>query len=61
MLFSRLHQRSEVVGRSLDLVHIYLDSEGQVIGVPPHFLRLLPDEPAATDGDGVHVTAQAHR
>ncbi|MGH3755155.1 MAG: hypothetical protein ACRDRP_21175 [Pseudonocardiaceae bacterium] len=60
-LFSRLHQRGEVVGRSLDLAHIYLGSEGQVIGVLSRLLCLLPDEPAPTDGDGAHVTAQAHR
>ena len=61
VLFSRLHQRGEAVGRSLDLVHIYLGSEGPVIGVSPHFLLLLPDESAPKDGDGAHVTAQAHR
>lgn len=44
-LFSRLHQRGEVVGRSLDLIYICLDGEGQVIGMPPRLLRLLPDEP----------------
>ena len=44
-LFSWLYQRGEVVGRSRDLVYICLDGEGQVIGVPPQVLRLLPDEP----------------
>ncbi|MGH3921632.1 MAG: hypothetical protein ACRDTT_01945 [Pseudonocardiaceae bacterium] len=52
-MFSRLHQRGEVVGWSLDLVYIYLDGEGQVIGVPPQLLRLLPDEPdGCPKGDG---------
>lgn len=36
VLFSRIYQRGEVVGRGIDLVYIYLDGEGQVIGVPTH-------------------------
>ncbi|HEX5346433.1 MAG TPA: hypothetical protein VFW64_04930 [Pseudonocardiaceae bacterium] len=43
-LFSRLHQRGEVVGRGLDLIYIRFDGEGQVIGVRPHLLRVLTAE-----------------
>ncbi len=43
-LFSRLHRRGEVVGRSLDLIYIRFDGEGRVIGVRPHLVRVLPAE-----------------
>ena len=46
-LFSRLHQRGEVVGRSLDLIYIRFDGEGQVIGLRPHLVRVLN---AVSDG-----------
>lgn len=44
MLSSRLHQHGQVVGRSLDSFYV-LFTDNQVIGLPPHLLRLLPDEP----------------
>ncbi|HEX5348370.1 MAG TPA: hypothetical protein VFW64_14895 [Pseudonocardiaceae bacterium] len=43
-LFSRLHQRGEVVGRSLDLIYIRFDGEGQVIGMRPRLLCVLSTE-----------------
>lgn len=42
-LFSRLHQRGEVVGRSLDLIYVLL-GEGHVIGLRPHLVRVLDAE-----------------
>jgi hypothetical protein len=51
-LFSRLHQRGEVVGRSLDLIYIRFDGEGQVIGLRPHLVRVLN---AVSDGADSHL------
>ncbi|MDQ2788292.1 MAG: hypothetical protein M3Y73_00750, partial [Actinomycetota bacterium] len=44
-LFSRLHQRGEVVGRGPDLVYVRFHGEGQVISVPPCLLRVLDTAP----------------
>jgi hypothetical protein len=44
-LFSRLHQRGQVVGRGPDVLYVRFQGEGQLISVPPQLLRLLPDEP----------------
>ncbi|MGH3533192.1 MAG: hypothetical protein ACRDS0_09655 [Pseudonocardiaceae bacterium] len=44
-LFSRLHQRGEVLGRGPDQVYVRFAGEGQLISVPPQLLRLLPDAP----------------
>ncbi|MDQ2792141.1 MAG: hypothetical protein M3Y73_21470 [Actinomycetota bacterium] len=43
-LFSRLHQRGEVLGRGPDQLYVRFAGEGQLISVPPRLLRLLPDE-----------------
>ena len=47
-LFSRLHQQGEVLGRGPDVLYVRFEGEGQLIGVPPPLVRLLPDAP----GDG---------
>lgn len=44
-LFSRLHQRGQVLGRGPDVLYVRFQGEGQLISVPPHLLRLLPDGP----------------
>ena len=44
-LFSRLHQRGQVVGRSHTLLYMRFADTGQLIGVPSQLLRLLPDKP----------------
>ncbi|MGH3926919.1 MAG: hypothetical protein ACRDTT_29305 [Pseudonocardiaceae bacterium] len=42
-LFSRLHQRGEVVGRGPDVLYIRFEGEGQLISVLPRLVRLLPN------------------
>ncbi|MGH3767072.1 MAG: hypothetical protein ACRDTX_18270 [Pseudonocardiaceae bacterium] len=44
-LFSRLHKRGEVLGRGPDVLYVRFEGEGQLIGVSPQLVRLLPDEP----------------
>jgi hypothetical protein len=44
-LFSRLHQRGEVLGRGPDVLYVRFEGEGQLIGVPPPLVRLLSDAP----------------
>ncbi|MGH3548349.1 MAG: hypothetical protein ACRDQU_09610 [Pseudonocardiaceae bacterium] len=44
-LFSRLHQRGQVLGRGPDVLYVRFAGEGQLIGVAPQLVRLLPDEP----------------
>ena len=44
-LFSRLHQRGEVLGRGPDVLYVRFEGEGQLIGVAPPLVRLLPDPP----------------
>jgi hypothetical protein len=44
-LFSRLRQRGEVVGKGPDLLYVRFAGEGQVIGVPPHLVRVLDTAP----------------
>jgi len=44
-LFSRLHQRGEVVGRGPGVLYVRFQGEGQLISVSSQFVRLLPDEP----------------
>lgn len=44
-LFSRLHQRGEVLGRGPDVLHVRFAGEGQLIGVAPPLVRLLPEGP----------------
>ncbi|MGH3711252.1 MAG: hypothetical protein ACRDRQ_24800 [Pseudonocardiaceae bacterium] len=45
-LFSRLHQRGEVLGRGPGVLYVRFQDEGQLISVPPQLVRLLPEEPA---------------
>ncbi|MGH3840705.1 MAG: hypothetical protein ACRDS0_04535 [Pseudonocardiaceae bacterium] len=40
-LFSRLHQRGQVVGRGTHLVYVRLDHGGQLIALRPHHLRIV--------------------
>ncbi|MGH3767270.1 MAG: hypothetical protein ACRDTX_19290 [Pseudonocardiaceae bacterium] len=40
-LFSRLHQRGQVVGRGTHLVCVRLDHGGQLIALRPHHLRIV--------------------
>ncbi len=47
MLPARLHQRGQVVGRSLDSLYVCF-SDNVLLSLPSHVLRLLPDAP----GDG---------
>jgi hypothetical protein len=42
-LFSRLHQRGQVLGRGSDVLYVRFEDEGQLIGVAPQLVRLLPD------------------
>jgi hypothetical protein len=44
-LFSQLHQRGEVVGRSEHLLYVRFDGTAHLVGVAPQLLRLVPDEP----------------
>jgi hypothetical protein len=44
-LFSRLHQRGEVLGRGPDQLYVRFAGQGQLISVPPQLLRLLPNAP----------------
>lgn len=44
-LFSRLDQRGEVLGRGPDVLYVRFEGEGQLIGVAPALVRLLPDAP----------------
>jgi hypothetical protein len=44
-LFSRLHQRGQVLGRGPDVLYVRFEGEGQLIGVAPQLVRLLPDAP----------------
>jgi hypothetical protein len=44
-LFSRLRQCGEVLGRGPDQLYVRFAGEGQLIGLPPHVLRLLPGAP----------------
>lgn len=44
-LFSRLHQRGQVLGRGPDVLYVRFEGEGQLIGVSPALVRLLPEGP----------------
>jgi hypothetical protein len=44
VLPSRLHQQGHVVGESLDSLYVCF-RDNQVVGLPPHLVRLLPDIP----------------
>jgi hypothetical protein len=44
-LSSRLHQRGQVLGRGPDQLYVRFEGEGQLIGVSPPLVRLLPDAP----------------
>jgi hypothetical protein len=50
VLFSQLHQRGEVVGRSEHLLYVRFDGTAHLVGVAPQLLRLLPDEPGGYQG-----------
>lgn len=44
-LFSRPHQRGEVVGRGPDVLYVRFEGQGgRLVSVPPQLVRLLPDE-----------------
>ena len=45
-LFSRPHQRGEVVGRGPDVLYVcFAGLGGRLVSVPPQLVRLLTDEP----------------
>jgi len=44
-LFSRLHQRGQVLGRGPRELYVCFQGEGQLIGLSPQLVRLLPDAP----------------
>jgi hypothetical protein len=44
-LFSRLNRRGEVLGRGPDVLYVRFEGEGQLIGMPPLLVRLLPEGP----------------
>jgi hypothetical protein len=44
-LFSRLHQRGQVVGRGHDQLYVCFSGDGQLISLSPQLVRLLPDVP----------------
>ncbi|MGH3814412.1 MAG: hypothetical protein ACRDUV_18490 [Pseudonocardiaceae bacterium] len=44
-LFSRLHQRGQVVGRGNNQLYVRFPGEGQLIGLSPQLVRLLPVAP----------------
>lgn len=44
-LFPRLHQQGQVLGRGPDVLYVRFEGEGQLIGVAPQLVRLLPDAP----------------
>lgn len=44
-LFSRLHQRGEVVGRGTGVLYVRFEGKGQVVSVLPELVRLLASEP----------------
>lgn len=44
-LFSRLHQCGEVLGRGPDVLYVRFAGGGQLLGVAPALVRLLPDAP----------------
>lgn len=44
-LFSRLHQRGQVLGRGHNQLSVRFPGEGQLISLSPQLLRLLPDPP----------------
>lgn len=50
MLFSRLHERGQVVGAGHNLLYLRFEGEGQMVGVPPQLVRLLPEPPDAEQG-----------
>ncbi|MDQ2883100.1 MAG: hypothetical protein M3Y48_18465 [Actinomycetota bacterium] len=43
-LFSRLHQRGQVLGRGLHSLYVCF-SDNALLSLPPRLLRLLPDAP----------------
>lgn len=45
VLFSRLHQRGQVLGRGPGVLYVRFASERQLISVSPEFLRVLPGGP----------------
>jgi hypothetical protein len=47
-LFSRLHQRGEVLGRGTDVLYVRFADEGQLVSVPAQLLRLLPNAPGGS-------------
>jgi hypothetical protein len=44
-LFPRLHQQGQVLGRGPDVLYVRFEGEGQLIGVAPQLVRLLPYAP----------------
>jgi hypothetical protein len=44
-LFSRLHQRGQVLGRDPGLIYLRFDGESQLVSLRPDLVRLLPDTP----------------
>jgi hypothetical protein len=42
---SRLHQCGEVLGRGPDVLYVRFAGEGQLTGVAPSLVRLLPEGP----------------
>ena len=47
-LFSRLHQRGQVVGRGHDQLYVCFPGDGQLISLSPQIVRLLPDAPGGS-------------
>lgn len=45
VLFSRLHQRGEVLGRGTDVLYVRFTGEGQLISVSPQLVRVLDTAP----------------
>jgi hypothetical protein len=45
-LFSRPHQRGEVIGRGPDVLYVRFEGQGWVVGVPPQLVRLLLNQPS---------------
>lgn len=45
VLFCRLHQCGEVLGRGPDVLYVRFAGEGRLISVSPALVRLLPDAP----------------
>lgn len=50
VLFSRLHERGQVLGGGHNLLYVRFDGEGHLVGVSPQLVRLLPEPPDAEHG-----------